>query len=519
MDKQKYLGTPPLSYWIASTPKTDYPPLDKDVTVDVAIIGGGIVGIFCAYLLTLEGLSVAVIEADRILHGTTAHTTAKLTSQHELIYDKLITQFGDVYAKQYAEANEHAIRLVRKIAEEKKIDCDLSTQDAFVFVQNEQNLGKIKKEVDSALKVGIKAEFVKSIPFDIEIQGAVCFKDQAQFHPLKFLTPLAKEIVEKGNSIYEYSRVVEVEEKGRLAVVVKNGSKVTADHVIVASHYPFINKEGFYFARIYVERSYVLALKAKEKFPGGMYINAESPSRSLRSLPTEVGELIMVIGDEHKTGQGEDTIKHYEALMDFAARLFTVEDIPYRWSAQDCMTVDGLPYVGLYTKNSPDLYVATGYGKWGMSNSIASAVIIKDLITHGDNPWKEVYNPSRKTIGASAGKFIVENANVVGNLIAGKLSPLPNDIDLSIGEAQVVKIDGHRAGVYKDENGELHTVDTTCTHLGCEANWNSAEKSWDCPCHGSRFAYTGDVIEGPANKPLNTEENTNIVERVTTDKF
>lgn len=519
MDKQKYLEKPPLSYWIASTPQTDYPALEKDITVDVAIIGGGIAGIFSAYLLTLEGLSVTVIEANRILHGTTAHTTAKLTSQHELIYDKLITQFGEDYAKQYAEANEYAIRLVRSISEEKRIDCDLSTQDAFVFTQNEQNLGKIKKEVEAALKVGIRAEFVKSIPFDIETQGAVCFKGQAQFHPLKFLIPLAKEIIDKGNSIYEHSRVVEIEEKGQLKVIIKNGKKVTASQVIVASHYPFLNKEGFYFARIYVERAYVLAVKAKEKFPGGMYINAENPARSLRSLPVEGGELIMVIGDGHRTGQGEDTTKHYIALMDFANQLFTVEDIPYRWSTQDCMTVDGLPYVGLYAKNAPDLYVATGYGKWGISNSITSAVIMKDLIMHGDSPWKEVYNPSRKTIAASAGKFIVENAIVAGNLIAGKLFPLPDDIDLKPGEAQVVKIDGHRAGVYKDENGKLHTVDTTCTHLGCETNWNSAEKSWDCPCHGSRFSYGGEVIEGPANKPLNTEEKTNIAERVSTDKF
>jgi Rieske Fe-S protein len=233
-----------------------------------------------------------------------------------------------------------------------------------------------------------------------------------------------------------------------------------------------------------------------------MYINAENPTRSLRNQNTPDGEIIIVGGEHHKTGQGEDTIKHYEALIDFANDIFTVEDIPYRWSTQDCMTLDDIPYVGRFTAKSPNLYIATGYGKWGMTNSTASAMILKDLIINGKSPWEEVYDPSRQTLAASAKNFLVENLNVAENFIAGKLSPLPKNVDIEPGQAKVVDANGQKAGAYRDEKGTLHIVDTTCTHMRCEVQWNSAERSWDCPCHGSRFDIDGKVIEGPALKPL-----------------
>ena len=497
-----YFEKQPQSYWTASADDTGYDALDHDERADVAIIGGGIAGIMSAYFLTLEGLSVAVIEAGRILRGTTGHTTGKLTSQHELIYDKLICRFGRESAQQYADANETAIRTVERISREKGIDCDLASEDAFVFAQNEGNLGKIEKEIKAADSLGINAEFASSVPFDLEIKGAVRFLGQARFHPLKFLLPLAEEAVKKGARIYENSRAMELEEGGRFKVAVENGSRVAANFVIIASHYPFLNKEGFYFARLYTDRSYILALRAKEKYPGGMYINAGNPSRSLRSQPSEEGELILVAGEQHKTGQGGDTSVHYDRLKDFADRLFTIDDIPYRWSAQDCMTLDGVPYAGMYKKDTPGLFVATGFGKWGMTNSIASAMLIKDLITRGDSPWKEVYDPSRKVTLASVGNFVVQGASVAGHFIGGKLTPLPEGSDIEKGEAKVVLKGGRRVGAYRDAEGKLHLVDTTCTHMGCELKWNSAEKTWDCPCHGSRFSVDGDIVEGPATNPL-----------------
>ena len=508
------------SYWIASTAKKDYPPLKEDIKVDIAIVGGGMVGVTTAYQLRNEELNIAILEADNLLSSTTAHTTGKLTSQHSLIYDKIKSQRGKELARQYADANEAAIKEVKRIADEHGIDCDYLSESAYIYTEDDKYIGKIKDEVEAASSLGIKASYIEDIPFDIAIKAGVKFENQAQFHPRKFLLGLADIIDNDGVAIYEDSRVVNMEEdEGDYLLMTSQGKKVRARKVIIASHYPFYNKPSMYYARIYVERSYILAIKAKEKYPSGMYINAEEPSRSLRNQDTKDGELILVVGETHKSGQGEDTSIHYENLLNFASQLFTIEDVPYRWSTQDCMTVDGVPYIGYYTDDSPNLYIATGFQKWGMTNSIVSAMILKDLIVEGESPWQDVYNPSRKTITASAKELISQGVNVAGQLIDGKLSKLPDELDLELGEAQVYKSDGERIGVFKDDEGKLHFVDTTCTHMGCELNWNSAEKSWDCPCHGSRFTYGGDIIQGPAVRPLNFGDDVNTLKKLIKEDF
>lgn len=518
-DKLKNFKKPPQSYWMASTPETKYPALDKNIKVDIAIIGGGIAGISAAYMLNKEGLNAAVIEAGRILQGTTGHTTAKITSQHGLIYSKIKTQMSEEFAKQYADANETAIRTIERITKENNIDCDFVSQSAYIYTLRDGYVDKISDEVKAASSLGIKAAYTEEIPFPFKIKAAVRFDNQAQFHPLKCLLPLAEIFVSKGGQIFEQSRVVNIEEDGNYILITNQGKKITAEKVIIASHYPCYNKHGLYFARLWTDRSYVLAVKAKEEYPGGMYITAEEPGRSLRSQMSDQGELILVGGEHHKTGQGEDTVKHYEALADFANETFTVESIPYRWSTQDCMTLDNLPYVGHFTSNTPNMYIATGYGKWGMTNSIASAMILKDLITKGESPWQDVYSPSRKTIAASAKSFVVENLNVAKQLIDGKLAPLPDNADIKPGEAKIIEAKGQRTCAYRDEQGTLHLVNTTCTHMGCELNWNSAEKSLDCPCHGSRFSYEGEVIEGPAVKPLSAHSDVNTIEKIMKDDY
>lgn len=510
---------PPQSYWMASTSQQDYPSLNEDIKVDIAIVGGGIAGITTAYMLSKQNIKVAILEADHILQGTTGHTTAKITSQHELIYSKIANQMGVEYAKQYAHANESAIRTIEKIICENNIECDFFPQSAYVFTQDDKYVSKISDEVKAASSLGIKASYVEDLPLSIPIKAAVRFDNQAQFHPLKFLIPLAQKLKDKGIQIYEQSRVVDIEEKDNYILYTKQGKKVSAEKVIIASHYPFYNKHGLYFGRIYVERSYALAIQAKEKYPGGMYINIEEPARSLRNQRTEQGELIIVGGDHHKTGQGEDTSLHYEALKDYANTIFSVEDIPYRWSTQDCMTLDNVPYVGHFTSKTPNLYIATGFGKWGMTNSIASAMLLSDLIVKGDSPWKDVYNPSRQTITASAKNFVVENLNVAKELIGGKISPTPSKVDLKPGEGKIIEINGEKAGAYRDEQGTLHIVDATCTHMGCELSWNSAEKTWDCPCHGSRFTYEGDVVDGPTVAPLKAYKDVTTIEKLIKDDF
>ncbi|MDD2233511.1 MAG: FAD-dependent oxidoreductase [Desulfitobacteriaceae bacterium] len=518
-EEQKGFNRPPQSYWIASTIQNVYPVLTEDLKVEVAIIGGGISGISCAYLLNTEGVKTAVIEADHILTGTTGHTTAKITSQHGLIYKKIKKQMSEEFARQYAEANESAIRLIKQIAKDKQIECDLSSQSAYIYTLQDKYVDKINEETKVASSLGIKAAFLEEIPLPFPIKAAVRFDHQAQFHPRKFLLPLANEYMNSGGKIFEQSRVVDIEKEGPYVIITNSGNKVTAEKLIIASHYPLYNKTGLYFTRIYAQRSYVAAVKAKENYPGGMYIAAEESGHSFRSQVSDEGELILVGGEQHKTGQGEDTRENYKALKTISEKTFTVEDIPYRWSTQDCMTLDGLPYVGHFTSETPHLYVATGYCKWGMTNSIAAAMILKDLIINGKSPWQDVYNPSRQTALSSAKNFIVENLNVTDELIAGKISRLPEQVEVKPGEGKIIKANGQRTGVYRDEQGTLHTVDTTCTHMGCELNWNSAEESWDCPCHGSRFSHVGEVIEGPALKPLNLQKDLNTIEKVIKDQF
>lgn len=493
----------PQSYWLASTEKTSYPALTEDIKVDVAIVGGGIVGITTALLLMQEGLKVAVLEADSILQGTTGHTTAKITSQHDLIYSKIKQEMGEEKAKQYADANESAIQLIAKLVKEKNIDCDFSWQPAYVYTQSDTYIQQLIDETKTASALGIKASYTEELPLPFPIKGAMKFDDQAQFHPRKYLLALAKEIPRDGSHIFEETKAIDIIQGNRATVVTGNGHKVAASYVVIASHYPFYDKPGLYFSRIYPERSYILGIRIKEKFPQGMYINAEEPARSLRSQSFEDKELVLIGGEHHKTGHGKSTIAHYKNLMDFANENFQVEDFLYRWSTQDGHTPDGVPYIGQLTATTPNIYIATGFHKWGMTNGTVSAILLKDLITTGENPWVPVYNPSRFTpTTTTTANFIKQNVDVAVNFVSGKLSSATIDHDIKPNEGKIIDVDGTRVGAYRDEKGELHLVDTTCRHLGCEVEFNDAETTWDCPCHGSRYSVDGDTIEGPAFKPL-----------------
>ncbi len=496
---------PTASYWINSVSIPEYRPLEEDVTVDVAIVGGGIVGITSAYLLTRQGLKVAVAEASRILQGTTGHTTAKITSQHSLIYARLVKEMGSELARQYAQANESAIKAIHRTIEEHNIDCDFSWLPAYVYTESEQYIKDLQDETRAAQDLGIKAAYLDKIPLPFKVWAAMRFDGQAQFHPLKYLSALARYVSDHGGHIYEDTVAVNLEDRP-VAVLTKRGPRIKANKIIIASHYPFFDGGGFFITRIYADKSYVVAIKADEKLSEGTYINAETPTRSLRSQPDGDGEVILVGGENHKTGDESDTNVHYRNLIDYARNSFTVTDKPYRWSTQDCMTIDGVPYVGNLTPRSPDVYVATGFNKWGMTNATASAMILSDLIIKGDNPWAPVFNPSRFNL-ASIKTFLVQNADVAKEMVAGKMAKLPEDIEVKPGEAQAVEVEGQKMGVFRDDTGELHWVDTTCTHLGCELIWNEAERTWDCPCHGSRFNYNGDIVEGPAFNQLNCQHN------------
>lgn len=503
MSASKKLPQFPKPYW-RDIEFPAFQQLNEDLSVDVAIVGAGITGITAAYLLSKEGVKVALLEADRVLNGTTGHTTAKLTAQHNVIYDELIQHFGEDQARHYYQSHMSAIAFVEKEVTEKGIDCDFSKQDAFVYATTEEYMQKLETEMDAYQRLGVDGALKDTIPFQIPVKGALMMRNQAQYHPLKFLQALLQEAVNNGCTVYEQTTATDIEDdKTEPKVYVKGGHKVTCKQVIMASHFPFYDKIGLYFARMYADRSYAIAIKTDQAYPGGMYVSADYPARSIRSTPLN-GETLWIIGGEsHKTGQGINTMKHYEQVAEFAEETFGIKEYLYRWSAQDLVTLDKVPFIGPITEEREKVLVATGYKKWGMTTGILAGHLLTDYVLGRENPYKELYSPSRFPADPSLKKVITTNADVAKHLIKGKLEFVPKDADeLQAGEGSAVTYNGKRAGAYKDENGKLFVVDTTCKHMGCECEWNAGEKTWDCPCHGSRYSFNGEVIEGPALSAL-----------------
>ncbi len=498
----------PGSYWIDVDNLPSFSHLQQDISADVIIVGGGITGLTSAYLLANEGVKVAVLEAGKLLNGTTGHTTAKITAQHEAIYDEFIHNYGKSKARLYYEANTEALAFIKETVESRQINCDFSQQDAYLYATTEKYAAKLEKEAKAYEKLGIEGHLVDTIPFDIEIAKALVMKNQAQFHPVKYLAHLIRLITEKGGLIFENTTAVNVETESKPTVLTREGLRASGNMILSCSHFPFYEGTGLYSTRMHANRSYILAAKTKKSYPGGMYLSVDQPSRSLRSVKINGEEMVLIAGEGHKTGQGKDTMEHYKALESFAQQVLGVEKIFYRWSAQDLITLDKIPYIGEITSSQPNVLIATGFRKWGMTNGTAAALLFRDMVLGKRNAYQELYNPSRFYAHPSLKNFLLDNADVVGHLLKGKLEqPSASIEDLSEDEGTVVLIDGHRKGAYKDKEGTLHIVDTTCTHIGCEVEWNSGERTWDCPCHGSRFSYTGEVVEGPAEKPLQRHDH------------
>lgn len=489
------------SYWLQSTTLPSFPSLTQSLDVDIAIVGGGITGITTAYLLAKQGVRVAVIEADRLCNGTTGHTTAKITAQHDLIYHELIAHFGEENARQYYEANEQALQSILSIVKEQNICCDLSSEDAYVYTTEETQLHMLEAEWKAYETLGIDGAYVDQLPLPFSVQGAVMMRNQAQFHPLHYVKTLVDLAVKHGASFYEQTVAQHIETATRPIVQTKNGSTITCDTVIICTHFPFFDP-AFYFARLHAERSYVIAVEAHERLQG-MYLSANEPKRSLRYTMMDNKPLLLIGGESHKVGQGINMMQHYEALQSFCEHTFGLSNVVYRWSAQDLVTLDRLPYIGPVRASQPHVLVATGYRKWGMTTSTVAAHLLADLSLQKENRYAHLFAPSRFVADPSLNHLLTEGIDVAKHFLIGKLEyALRTPRDISPGEGAVVHVDGKRAGAYRDEQGTLYVVDTTCTHMGCELEWNNSERSWDCPCHGSRFCFTGKVLEGPAIEPL-----------------
>ena len=491
------------SYWLDSTELPAFPSVQEDYETEVVIIGGGISGIMTAYLLTRKGYRVALVEAERLMNGTTGYTTAKLTSQHGLIYDQLLQKEGEKTAKLYYEANEAAIQYVKKLISEKGLDCDFSEEQAYVFAEDEEQKKEVKKEAEAYQKIGIDGGFIDDIPLDVHNLGAVVMNHQAQFNPVKFLKPLVEEIVAKGGRIFENTRVEDIVSNKRPVAVTREGRKVEGNYLVVCSHYPFFDKEGYYYARLSPNRSYSIAAETDKDYPGGMYVNAGQPARSLRSIQLNGTKLVLAGGYGHYVGHEQNTEEKYTQLYQFVDQTFGVKKIPYRWSAQDPATLDQIPYIGKYSTEMENVFVATGYRKWGMSSGVLAGKLLTDLISGTNNQYAEMFSPLRQ-IKETNMKNLLKESFHVGKMFAEDKAEKPAGqfTDLQIDEGKVINYNEQRAGAYRDEQENFHIVDTTCTHMGCETHWNNAERTWDCPCHGSRFSYKGDVVEGPATKPL-----------------
>lgn len=492
----------PEPYWRDSIDLPKFPSLEEDLQVDVVIVGGGITGITTAYLLSNEGMKVALLEAGNLLNGTTGHTTAKITAQHDLIYDELLNHFGHEKAYQYYEATSEALQFVKDTVQKHQIDCDLKEEDAYIYATQKSSINKMIKEIEAYEKLGIKGELINQLPIHLSVQSAIVMPHQAHFHPLKYLTHLVHLIQKQGVQIFERTTAMDVERGSTPTVITEKGNKVSGKYVVAATHFPFYDP-SFYFARMHAERSYVLAIRPRKEFEGGMYLSVDQPVRSLRPLYIDGEDCLIIGGESHRTGQGICAFSHYEAIERFAQETYGIQEYKYRWSAQDLITLDKVPYIGQMNKEEPNIFVATGYRKWGMTNGTVAARLLSDLILERENPYVELYSPSRFNMDPSIKNFLKDNINVAGQLIAGKVGIVFDKVeDLSNDEATIVMIDGERCGAYKDLEGKLHIVDTTCTHLGCEVDWNHGDRTWDCPCHGSRYSITGEVIEGPAKEPL-----------------
>lgn len=474
------------SVWSESYKFRKREALNKDIKTDVLVIGAGIAGILTAYMLKQKGRDVVLIDAAEIASGNTKNTTAKITSQHDLIYSKLITEFGEEKARQYAKANELAIKKYKEIIEDKRIECDFEEKPAYVYSLNEVDV--LKEEVEAAKKLGIDAEFVQEANLPFKINGAVKFNNQAQFNPLKFLKGISNELV-----IYENTRALEIKEN----LVVTSGGNITANNIVVATHYPIMNAPGYYFMKMHQERSYVLALENTSEIDG-MYIDLNKEGYSFRTY----NNLLLLGGISHKTGENEEG-GSYDELRKVAKELYPKAKEKYYWSAQDCMTIDGIPYIGRYSSETPNIYVATGFNKWGMTSSMVSAMIISDMILEKENDFSEIFSPRRFDLSLSINNIANDLIETAKNFIAQKVYIPSSEIEhIKNGHGGIIEYNGEKVGVYKNKEGKEFFVSTKCTHLGCQLSWNADELTWDCPCHGSRFDYKGRLIGSPATKDL-----------------
>jgi glycine/D-amino acid oxidase-like deaminating enzyme/nitrite reductase/ring-hydroxylating ferredoxin subunit len=490
------------SLWVGTADGPRFEALGGDMAADVAVLGAGMAGLTAATLLKEQGRRVVVVEAGRVASGVTGYTTAKLTVLHGLIFDDLVRAFGPDEARTYADANLAGMGTVADLAVRHRILCDLERRPAYTYTTDPAMVDKIRAEVTATRRIGLSSELVTDTDLPYPVEAAIRLGDQAQFHPRKYCLGLARAIDGDGSRLFERTRATSVDEGRDRCTVETDRGTITADYVVQATHLPISDKGGF-FARTHPMRSYALSAHLDGPVPQGIYLSVDTPTRSVRSARTDDGEVVIVGGEGHKVGQEPDTRRCYAALEAWAGENFAVRSIDYRWSAQDYVPADTVPFVGPLAPGSDRVLVATGFKKWGMSNGSAAGLMLADRIAGRDNPFADFFDSNRINPRKSVKELVKENADVVKRFVGDRLSTEIRSVDdVARGEAAVLFEGPRRAAVYRDEAGTLHAVSAVCTHMGCTVTWNTAETTWDCPCHGSRFTCDGKVIQGPAVKDL-----------------
>jgi glycine/D-amino acid oxidase-like deaminating enzyme/nitrite reductase/ring-hydroxylating ferredoxin subunit len=493
-------------YWIDSCSPPEFPTLQADLTVDVAIIGGGIVGISAARFIKAQGMTVAVVEARRIGQGVSGKATAKVTSQHGITYQTLEQKFGEDRARLYAEAQEAGLKRIIELSHTHGFEADIEIKPAFVYTRDKRHVEDIEKEVDVARRLGLPATLTRDTGLPFDVLAAMRWDNQAQFHPVKYVSGLAATIPGDGSHVFENSPVIDWDPH-RIAT---GRGTVRARRVVMATNLP-LGQTGLYYATNYPMAEPVIAAPIS-RVPPAFYKNVEHPGHSIRTHDFNGRTYAIAAGSHFKPGHDEDAQKYFADLEAWLTESFAADPIEYRWVNEDYSSMDGAPFVGWSSSNTEESYlVATGFAAWGFTNGTAAGMMIADLVAGRDNPWLKLFDATRVKPLAGGTEFVKETASVAGHLIGGYVSRKPKSYDdLKSGDAGILKIDGENVAAFRDERGRVHAVSAACSHMGCLLGWNATDRTWDCPCHGSRFALTGEVLHGPAVSPLkpmgNTEE-------------
>lgn len=491
------------SLWLATSDARKFPRLRGETRADVCVVGGGISGITAALLLQRAGKSVVLLEGERLAHGVTGFTTAHLTEEIDTRYGKLESSFGRDATQLIAESQRASLDRIAAFVKEIHSRCDFEWVPGYLYSEGVHQVEELQKEAEACQRYGIAVSLTTEVPLPFAVKLGARFEKQAQFHAGKYMTDMASAFVRGGGRIHEHSRAMSIED-GEPAVVETEHGTVTARDVFVATNSPVANR-FFLHTKLFPYRSYVLGVRLEQgterggPLAKGLFWDMDDPYHYVRSHPVRGGEVVLIGGEDHKTGQEPDTRLPFERLEAYARARFDITSIDYRWSAQVIEPVDGLPMIGLNSA-SDHIFVASGFSGNGMTNGTLSGMIVSDLILGNESEWAEIYDPTRVKPLASARRFVEENVDFPLHLLGDRLkrSEAHSIAEVPAGEGRLVNHGGKTLAVFRTDEGEVRALSAVCTHMACLVKWNKAEASWDCPCHGSRFDTEGNVVDGPA---------------------